>query len=348
MVGGSDSSRLCDITDPDWVDWSLYSGAGPYPELEDCLVYDKIMRGRVGYVEGGALVDNFDTHILPLTYDATQPSTISSTGCSPTISVMGEENQLQPMTAGYAGGVLLEPELQGSAAPHGPRCQPDDNYPWIEGNQVPFPRLGPELSFARAAQEATGDEVVIIKFSISGSSVVLGPAGWHPDQTGVHAYLPVLEDTYFDHTLELIERRRKPGQRVLLGGVVSMIGLTDMRPKNYLRFEDGYRAIIQHMRDDFSTHAAAPATAADVPYLIVHTPTPTVFLRPEDWDRFNVVHGAQALIANELDGVDIVNPDTAAAVDPVHGHFDADGNIAVGELWGSWAAAVADDALELE
>ncbi|MEL6904157.1 MAG: sialate O-acetylesterase [Planctomycetota bacterium] len=344
MRGGVGAARVIDVTDPDWLDWAQYSGSGPYPALDGCWIYDKSARGRLGWFVGGELVGQHFERLQHSRIDDTPGFLAGDTTCWPSVTFAGEENQLRPLTAGYAGGEELEADFQGVVAPFGPHCQADDFYPWAEGNQVPYPRFGPEVPFARAIRDATGDDIVLVKLAIGGTTVSVGEAGWNPAQGGEFDYLRLLEETYFDHTVELATEMLEPGQRLLLGGVISSIGLSDMRPPSHLTFEDGYRDVIDHLRD----HVSGPAEGEDVPYLIVQTPTPDVFLRPEEWEIFYGIRASQVLLAETLPGVAEIDPDEVA-VSQSDGefHFDADGNIAFGEQMAAWAASVADDAIVL-
>ncbi len=365
-MGGGRSVKELTGLGLDWANVNPFN-PHPYPVVKDAYIYDKSMRGRTTLNMNGT-VNGTSSRKSGLYWESTDgtDSTGPISGTQQAHPV--EEFSLRNLTAGYAGAVrsdAIEGQIGGPFATFGPYGQQFSWYPWERATQqaVSNPSFGPEMSFASNVQKSTQEIVIISKFAVGGTNLILrdcdGIISWHPSAQVAGSlgapFMRTFTENYIQGAIKQARAQFPASQYQLsIGGVISLIGSNDAlrfpsdRCQGPLTIQaehgQAYRKAIDYIRSYIASLATTPIVADDIPYLLLKTPTAFGIPVSSYYTRLAQVQNAQDFLdsSHPGTGMPMVNviPTTLTLALYTNAHTDALGNVALGKLMATWASSV--------
>ncbi|MEZ6020335.1 MAG: hypothetical protein R3F17_09585 [Planctomycetota bacterium] len=299
--------------------------------MQGCYIFDKLKRGSSAY-------ESFRTTDLS---DLTPGASGSQDGECATIgsncdSHFGEAHLLRPLTVGYAD------TFWGEMDPFGTYCQAEDSYPWLPCTQevVTDPSVGPENAFADTLHELTGDTIVVIKFCISGSSVVnldqFNVPSWNPTSTNPDSYMPTMLDTYLDQGIQqAINLGNTLGQEVYFCGIASLIGTSDTRNADQAIIHRTSYGVCMDTIRDFCALQTHGHTSEEIPYLLLQSPAPPG-LSLAGKRNFKVVRLGQYSLSISKPNVTMIDTEPILQLQGIHSDAAGYSNLGIEMAYWAW------------
>lgn len=197
-----------------------------------------------------------------------------------------EPHAWQEMTPGYSAGDPIEAWITPPVTPSG----------------------GWDMLFAHLWREHTGERIFIVKMGPGGSTIQVKPGSpdWNTASlgSGTDSHLDVLLDGYWAPALAAaITMAGGDRDKVTLGGVISMIGSSDIFDAPAMAaYQANLTAIIAHIRGVM----AQPGDDLLVPWLIMKSPLPeSTIPAPTLRQDVATIRGHQQAVADALTNITV-------------------------------------------